>query len=137
MDITVTTTINRDIKTVWDAWNSPDCIVEWNAASADWHTTQSEVDLSVGGRFRHRMEAKDGSMGFDFEGTFTLISAPERLGYVMDDGRKVAVTFQADGEATTVTETFDAESTHTFEQQRDGWHSILMNFKRFVEGGKA
>lgn len=105
----------------------------WNAASSDWHTTGSRVDLVVGGRFCHHMAAKDGSAGFDFTGTFTRVEAPTRLSFVMDDGREVDVQFASEPGGTWVQETFDAETSHTPAQQQAGWQGILDNFKRYVE----
>ncbi|MNR22782.1 hypothetical protein D3C85_1397570 [compost metagenome] len=105
----------------------------WNAASPEWHCPGSRVDLRVGGRFCHHMAARDGSMGFDFEGTFTEVVPPTSLGYVMDDGRAVRVRFVEEQGGTWVHEEFDAESEHSGEQQRAGWQSILDNFKRYME----
>ncbi|WP_223671044.1 SRPBCC family protein [Kangiella shandongensis] len=133
MDITVETTINADLDSVWKCWNNPEDIKQWNTASEDWHTTQSDVDLRVGGRFSSRMEAKDGSMGFDFEGTYTKIADKELLEYEMDDKRKVLVQFEQNGDGVKVSETFEAEKENEPEMQRKGWQSILNNFARYVE----
>ncbi|MCP5143294.1 MAG: SRPBCC domain-containing protein [Gammaproteobacteria bacterium] len=137
MKITISANINAPVAKVWNAWTTPEDICQWNAASDDWHTTESEIDLKVGGRFRSRMEAKDGSAGFDFGGSFTVVEPGARLDYLMDDNRCVTVLFEADGERTQVTETFDAENVHPPEMQRDGWQSILNNFARHVEGKSA
>ena len=134
MKITVTTTINADLNTVWDCWNNPEDIKQWNAASEDWHTTQSMVDLREGGKFKARMEAKDGSMGFDFTGTYTTVNKPNHIEYVMDDNREVLVTFEKTDEGVTVTEIFDADNEYEPEYQKQGWQSILDNFARHVEG---
>lgn len=133
MKITVTTTVNADLNTVWDCWNNPEDIKQWNAASEDWHTTQSMVDLRQGGQFKSRMEAKDGSMGFDFTGTYTKVNKPNRIEYVMDDDRQVTIDFEQTDQDVTVTEIFDAEEQHDPEYQKQGWQSILDNFARHVE----
>lgn len=133
MKITVTTTINADLDTVWNRWNNPQDIKQWNAASEDWHTTQSMVDLREGGKFTSRMEAKDGSMGFDFAGTYTKVDKPNHIEYVMEDNRKVSIAFKETAQGITVTETFDAEEQYDPEYQKQGWQSILDNFARYVE----
>ena len=130
--ITVETTIAAPIEQVWRAWNTPDDIKHWNAPSDDWHTTKSEVDLRAGGAFSSRMEAKDGSMGFDFAGTYTKV-VDHKLIESAFGGRTLVVEFVADREAVTVRESFDAESTHSVELQRTGWQAILNNFKKHVE----
>lgn len=134
MKITVKTTINAPINKVWKAYTTPEDIIQWNAASDDWHTTQASVDLKVGGAFSSRMEAKDGSFGFDFAGTYTNIIENNLLEYSFGD-RNAQVTFTQVTNGVEVTVTFDAETTHTIEQQRDGWQAILNNFKRHVEDG--
>jgi uncharacterized protein YndB with AHSA1/START domain len=133
MKITVETKINAPIDKVWRAWTTPEDIMQWNAASADWHTTKASVDLRVGGSFSSRMEAKDGSMGFDFAGTYTAIVPNELIECAFGE-RTMRVEFSAGASSVTVRETFDAESTHPVEQQREGWQSILNNFARHVEG---
>lgn len=133
MKITVETPVHAPIARVWDTWNDPEDIVRWNSAQDDWHTTRSTVDLREGGRFLSRMEAKDGSMGFDFEGTYTRIVPHETIEYRMGDGREVAVEFiQQDGRVLVRT-TFDAESENPPEMQREGWQAISDNFGRYVE----
>jgi len=134
MKITVETVVKAPLPKVWQAWNSPDDIVRWNAASSDWHTTRSTVDLREGGTFSSRMEAKDGSMGFDFEGRYTRVEPQRRIEYVMDDQRAVSVEFLEEAGGVRVRETFDAENTFSVDQQRDGWQAILDNFARHVEG---
>lgn len=136
MKIAVTVTIKADLNTVWDLWNNPEDIKQWNAASEDWHTTQSMVDLREGGQFKSRMEAKDGSMGFDFTGTYTIVDKPNRIEYVMDDDREVSIDFKQTEQGIMVTETFDAEEQHDPEFQKQGWQSILDNFAKHVEGKK-
>lgn len=132
MKITVETQVAAPVARVWQAYTTPEDIKQWNAASDDWHTTASRVDLRVGGEFCSRMEAKDGSMGFDFAGTYTRIVEHERIEYAFGD-REAQVTFVDGPNGTTVTVTFDGESTHSVEQQQTGWQSILDNFKKHVE----
>jgi uncharacterized protein YndB with AHSA1/START domain len=132
MKITVETTIAAPVEQVWQAWNTPDDIKQWNAASDAWHTTKSAVDLRVGGAFSSRMEAKDGSMGFDFAGTYTKVVEPKLIESAFGD-RTLLVEFISGHEGVTVRETFDAETTLSIEQQRGGWQAILNNFKKHVE----
>ena len=136
MPITVRTTVSAPLATVWTAYTTPSDIVQWNAASADWHTTAATVDLRVGGAFSSRMEAKDGSFGFDFAGTYTAVVPHERIEYAFGD-RTARIDFTDGPDGVTVTVTFDAESTHSIEQQQAGWQAILDNFKRHVETPKA
>jgi uncharacterized protein YndB with AHSA1/START domain len=133
MKITVETLVKADLKNVWDAWNNPEDIKQWNAAQDDWHTTRSIVDLREGGKFLSRMEAKDGSKGFDFEGTYTRIVPGRAIEYRMRDGRHVRVEFVEQAEGVLVRETFDTESKNPIELQRAGWQAILDNFRRHVE----
>jgi len=133
VEITVETVVKADLDTVWRAWNDPEDIKQWNAASDDWHTTRSAVDLREGGSFSARMEAKDGSAGFDFEATYTRVVPQELIEYRMGDGRNVKVEFSQDGEGTVVRETFEAESENDPEFQRQGWQAILDSFARYVE----
>jgi len=133
MKITIETVVHADLEKTWKAWNTPADIMRWNAASDDWHTPRSSVDLRTGGKFSARMEARDGSMGFDFEGTYTNVIDKKLIEYSMDDGRTVSITFEAITGGVKVTETFDADNTHSAEMQRQGWQSILDNFKKYVE----
>lgn len=133
MNITVETKVNAPIATVWAAYTSPEAIVQWNAASDDWHTTKASVDLRVGGEFSSRMEAKDGSFGFDFAGVYTNIVTNELIEYAFGDRTCVVEFIDADS-AVTVRVSFVAESTHSVEQQQQGWQAILDNFKKYVEG---
>lgn len=133
MKITIEKLVKAPIEVVWRAWTTPDDIKQWNAASDDWHTTKASVDLRVGGSFSSRMEAKDGSMGFDFAGTYTKVLKHRLLEASFGD-RVLLVEFEAGPAGVTVRETFDAESTHSVEQQRDGWQAILNSFARHVEG---
>ncbi|MBK7593814.1 MAG: SRPBCC family protein [Gemmatimonadetes bacterium] len=135
MKITVETVVNAPIDEVWRAWTTPADIIQWNAASEDWHTTAATVDLRAGGAFSSRMEAKDGSMGFDFAGTYTRVE-PHRLIEAAFGDRVMVVEFETENHGIVVRETFDAETTHPEEMQRAGWQAILDNFKRHVEQGR-
>ncbi|SDD14323.1 SRPBCC family protein [Niabella drilacis] len=131
--VTIAATINAPVEKVWECWTGPEHIKKWNSASDDWHTPRAENDLRAGGRFSSRMEARDGSMGFDFGGVYDEVKQHELIRYTMDDGRQVQVLFSGDGSSTAVTETFDAETTNPVEMQQAGWQSILNNFKRYAE----
>lgn len=132
MKISVETTVAAPIAQVWRAYTTPENIKQWNAASDDWHTTTATVDLRAGGTFSSRMEAKDGSMGFDFAGTYTKIVENQLIEYSFGD-RNARVEFSNTPAGVTVQVTFDSESTYPIEQQRQGWQSILNNFKKHVE----
>jgi uncharacterized protein YndB with AHSA1/START domain len=131
MTITVETTVAAPIEEVWRAYTTPEDIKQWNAASDDWHTTAATVDLRVGGAFSSRMEAKDGSMGFDFAGTYTKLIEHKLIEYSFGD-RAAQVEFAPTPNGVKVRVTFDSEQTHSIEQQRDGWQAILNNFARYV-----
>ncbi len=131
--ITLSTEVRGSIKSVWELWTSPEHIVHWNFAADTWHAPAAVNDLKVGGKFSYRMEAKDGSMGFDFSGVYSEIIEHEVIVYTMDDGRKARVTFEALGESTVVTEVFEAEQENPVEMQQTGWQMILDNFKRHAE----
>ncbi len=131
--IEVETTINAPVKKVWEHWTDPKHIVQWNHASADWHTTRAENDVRVGGSFVARMEAKDGSFGFDFGGVYDAVIINKYIEYTIGDGRKVQVYFADDGNKTNVKESFEAESTNSADMQKAGWQSILDNFKKYTE----
>jgi uncharacterized protein YndB with AHSA1/START domain len=130
--ITVEKHLAAPVEEVWRAYTTPDAITKWNAASDDWHTPRASVDLRPGGAFSSRMEAKDGSMGFDFAGTYTNIIEHKLIEYVFGD-RRARVAFIPDAKGVLVRVTFDSEPTHSTEQQRDGWQAILNNFARYVE----
>jgi uncharacterized protein YndB with AHSA1/START domain len=136
MRITIETFVNSDIGSVWKAWNTPEDIVRWNAASDDWHTTSSTVDLREGGKFSSRMEAKDGSMGFDFWGTYTRVVENQLIEYELGDGRSVKIEFSEEDDGVRVVETFDAENENSPEMQRQGWQAILDRFARHVEANQ-
>jgi len=131
--ITVSTTITAPLAEVWRAYTTPADIMQWNAASADWHTTAATVDLRPGGRFSSRMEAEDGSFGFDFEGEYTEIVPHELIAYRFGE-RLASVTFSGNDDSVTVTVSFDPETENPVEMQRDGWQAILDNFARHVIG---
>ena len=131
--IAVEARVNAPVAKVWKHWTTTADIMKWNAASDDWHTPSASNDLRVGGTFKARMEAKDGSVGFDFEGIYTEVRPNEVIVYRLGDEREVRVEFKAEGSSTVVRETFTAESTHSIEMQRGGWQSILNRFKEFVE----
>jgi uncharacterized protein YndB with AHSA1/START domain len=132
MKITVEADIAAPIDAVWRAYNTPEDIKQWNAASDNWHTTAAAVDLREGGAFSFRMEAKDGSMGFDFAGTYTKIVPHRRIEYAFDD-RTAQVEFEERGKGVRVRVTFDSEQTNPIDHQRAGWQAILNNFARYVE----
>jgi uncharacterized protein YndB with AHSA1/START domain len=131
--ITVETSVRAPVAEAWDAYTTPDRIRQWNFASDDWHCPAASVDLREGGAFRSRMEAKDGSMGFDFAGTYTAVVPHERIDTAFGD-RHASVVFQPAGEGTLVRVSFDPETEHSLDQQRQGWQAILDNFRRHVEG---
>ena len=131
--ITIEAKVKAPIEKVWKYWTDPKHIVKWNSASEDWHTTKTENNLQVGGKFNSRMEAKDGSMGFDFGGTYDEIKPGEKISYTLDDDRKVQVTFVEEDRQTKVVEVFETETTNPVEMQRNGWQAILDNFKVYTE----
>jgi uncharacterized protein YndB with AHSA1/START domain len=131
--ITVEATVNAPLSVVWKNWTEPKDIMQWNNASDDWHTPHAENDLRVGGKFLSRMEAKDGSFGFDFEGIYSEVKPFEKIKYGLEDGREVETIFSENGENTQITTTFDAENENPIEMQKGGWQAILNNFKKYVE----
>jgi uncharacterized protein YndB with AHSA1/START domain len=135
--VNVSVEVQAEIATVWNAWNTPEHTVNWCFASDDWHAPHATCDLRIGGSFITRMEAKDGSFGFDFGGVFDDVVEHKRLAYHMSDGRKVEVLFVVNGGTTTVIENFDAETENPVELQQQGWQMILNNFKKYVEGLKV
>jgi uncharacterized protein YndB with AHSA1/START domain len=135
--ITIEATVNAAADTVWRCMTEPEHITQWNFASDDWCCPSAETDLNVGGQYRARMEAKDGSFGFDFEAVFDEIDEPRKLGYTLTDGRKVITEFEPQGDATRVVTVFDAETQNSADMQRNGWQAILDNFKRYVESGQG
>ena len=131
--ITVETLVNASIEKVWEFWTKPEHITHWNNASEDWHTTRAENDLRIGGKFLSRMEAKDGSFGFDFEGIYDEVLTNEKISFTLLDDRKVVITFKPTENGVQVIETFEAETENTLELQKFGWQAILNNFKNYVE----
>jgi len=131
--ITVQTTVNAPADKVWTLFNEPEHITKWAAASDDWHTTKSENDLRKGGKFTSRMEAKDGSFGFDFGGVYDEVRENEYVEYTLGDGRKVTIDFKSDGNGTTIVQTFEPEAENPREMQQGGWQAIFDNFKKYAE----
>ena len=131
--ITVETFVKAPIEKVWATWNEPSSVDKWCSAAPDWHTVNSKIDLRVGGEFSSRMEAIDGSMGFDFGGTYTDVIPNQYIAYEMGDGRKVEISFREENGLTHVRETFDMENQNPEDMQRGGWQAILDNFRDFAE----
>lgn len=131
--ISVKTEVNAPVEKVWKYWTEPNHITQWNFASPDWHSPAAKNDLRENGKFSYRMEAKDGSHGFDFEGVYDKVEPHKQISYTLDDGRKTNVYFRKNGNSTLVEETFDADKSHSAEMQRSGWQAILDNFKVHVE----
>lgn len=131
--ISIKAIIDSPIERVWKNWTLPEDIVKWNYASDDWYSPYAENDLRVGGKFNYRMEARDGSFGFDFTGIYESITENEVIEYTIDDGRKVRIDFIPFENKTEIVETFEVENINSIELQRDGWQAILDNFKKHVE----
>jgi len=131
--ITVEATVNVPVEKAWDVFTNTKHITGWNSPSEDWHSPKAENDLRPGGTFSYRMEAKDGSFGFDFGGTFDEVKPNELLAYTIGDGRKVENVFTNEGGATKVTVTFEAENQNSIEMQRGGWQAIMDNYKKYAE----
>ena len=131
--ITVEVSIDAPVSVVWKHWTTPADIQLWNHASEDWHTTYAKNDLREGGRFLYRMEAKDGSFGFDFCGTYDQVIPARLIEYTLDDERKVRISFQNRGDSIRLIESFEAETLNPVELQQFGWQAILYNFKKYTE----
>jgi uncharacterized protein YndB with AHSA1/START domain len=131
--IKVEVVVDAPLAKVWDCWTSPDHVTKWNAASDDWHTPRATNDVKVGGSFSYRMEARNGSAGFDFWGTYSVVNPRERLHFLLGDGRHVDVRFIPEANRVRVVEEFEMEGTNSAELQRTGWQAILDSFKRHVE----
>ncbi|RNL54600.1 SRPBCC family protein [Pedobacter jejuensis] len=131
--ITIETIVNASTEKVWEFWNNPEHIKNWAFASPDWHAPHAENDLREGGQFTTTMAAKDGSMSFDFGGTYTTVEENKLIEYILGDGRTVKIVFEGDEATTKITETFDPETQNPVEMQRDGWQAILDNFKKLTE----
>lgn len=136
INITIEAQIQAPIQKVWEHWTEPKHIVKWNHASDDWHTPHAENDLKAGGKFISRMEAKDGSFGFDFVGVYDEILPHKIIAYTMEDGRKAKINFTANGRQTHVSTTFEAENQNPIEMQKGGWQAILNNFKKYTESNE-
>jgi uncharacterized protein YndB with AHSA1/START domain len=135
--ITVSARVSLPVDKVWELWTSPGHIIRWNHASEDWHTPFAENNLAPGGKFLFRMEAKDGSFGFDFNGVYNSVQKNKFIGYNLGDEREVSIVFASHGNETEITETFDPEQTNPIEMQRSGWQSILNNFKKYAESAEV
>ena len=133
VSITVHTLVHAPLPMVWQYWTEPQHIQNWNSASPDWETTQATSELKIGGRFSYTMQAKDGSSGFAFSGTYVEVLPQQLLAFQLDDGRQVRITFEAHGDTTSLNETFDTEQYHTAEQQQSVWQAILDHFKAYTE----
>jgi uncharacterized protein YndB with AHSA1/START domain len=131
--LNVETTVAAPVEKVWEYWSKPEHITRWNNASDDWHTPHAENDLRVGGKFISRMESKDGSMGFDFNGVYDEVKTNELIAYTIEGGRKVNISFSSNDNETKITESFEAETENSLQLQQDGWQSILDNFKKYTE----
>jgi uncharacterized protein YndB with AHSA1/START domain len=131
--ITIEATVKAPVEKVWKVWTTPEDIVKWSTPSPDWHTPRAEHDLQPGGKFNYRMEAKDGSFGFDFGGVFDVLKKNELIEYTIGDGRKVVINFTSKGNETHIVQTFEAEDQNPIEMQRAGWQAILDSFKNYTE----
>ncbi len=131
--VTIQTTVNVPVEKAWTIWSGPEHITHWAVGSPDWHTPYAENDLRTGGKFLSRMAAKDGSVSFDFTGTYDAVSLHHMIMYTMEDRRRATATFAGNGNTTVVTQTFECETENTPELQREGWQTILNNFKQYAE----
>jgi uncharacterized protein YndB with AHSA1/START domain len=131
--VSIDATINASVEKVWQNWTSTNAITKWNSASPDWHTTKAEHQLQPGGKFSYRMEARDGTFGFDFSGVFDVVKPNEYLESTLDDGRKVKTALIRKGNETHLSQTFEAEETNPADMQREGWQNVLNSFKNYVE----
>lgn len=131
--VTVEAIVNVPVAKAWKMWNEPEHITQWYFASPDWHAPSASIELRNGGKFVIRMEAKDGSFGFDMGGTYDTVVENEKLDGALGDGRKLTITFVAEGNATRITEVFEAEVQNSIEMQQNGWQAILNNFKTYAE----
>ncbi|WP_152655548.1 SRPBCC family protein [Oceanobacillus sp. CFH 90083] len=131
--ITIETIVHSPVEKVWAHWTEPEHITKWSFASDEWHAPHAENDLRAGGKFTTRMEAKDGSFGFDFGGVYDEVRVNEFISYTLGDGRKVSITFADQGKETKITEAFEAEAENSIEMQQSGWQAILDNFKAYSE----
>jgi uncharacterized protein YndB with AHSA1/START domain len=137
LKITVSAAIHAPIEKVWECWTLPGHITKWNFASGDWHCPTAANDLRIGGKYAARMEAKDGSAGFNFEAVYSKVLPQKELAYTMEDGRQASTIFETNGAGTLIKTTFDAETENPVEMQEQGWQMILNNFKKYVENEKT
>lgn len=131
--ITIEGTVKASAEKIWEYWNDPEYVVKWNTATPEWHTPKAKNDLRIGGKFIYRMEAKDGSVGFDFGGTYDEIKPFNLIAYTLDDDRKVKITFTEIGGSIKIVQSFDAENENPVEMQKAGWQNILNNFIKYTE----
>ena len=131
--ITVQTKVLAPLDKIWSLWTLPEHITKWNSASEDWHTPYADNDLKVGGKFKYTMASKDGTMSFDFIGTYSVIQDKRTIAYTIEDGREVIVVFEAQEDGVIIRESFDPELENPKELQQQGWQAILDNFKKYVE----
>jgi uncharacterized protein YndB with AHSA1/START domain len=134
--IRVEATVNARIEKVWEIWNTPSDIMQWSTPDPSWHTTSSKNDVRTGGKFNNRMEARDGSFGFDFSGTYDKVEFHKEITYTLDDGRQATTIFTETNDSTHVATTFDPEGQNDPEMQKQGWQAILNNFVKYVESTK-
>jgi uncharacterized protein YndB with AHSA1/START domain len=134
--ITVSVSVNAPVEKVWECYTQPSHIINWNFASNDWHCPRAENELRIGGKYNARMEAKDGSFGFDFVTIYTEVEEYRKLSYTMEDGREASTVFESIGNQTKVTTIFDAENENPVDMQQQGWQMILNNFKKYTENQK-
>jgi uncharacterized protein YndB with AHSA1/START domain len=131
--ITVEVVVNAPLEKVWNCWTAPEHITKWCQASDDWHSPKAMNEVRTGGKFLTRMEAKDGSFGFDFEGTYTAVDLHKRIEYDMADGRIAKISFAKEGNTCKIIESFEAETENPVEMQKGGWQAILNSFKKYAE----
>lgn len=131
--ITVQTKVQAPLDKIWSFWTVPEHITKWNSASEDWHTPYADNDLKVGGKFKYTMASKDGTMSFDFIGTYSVIQDKRTIAYTIEDGREVIIVFEAQEDGVIIRESFDPELENPKELQQQGWQAILDNFKKYVE----
>lgn len=131
--VTIEALVLAPLQKTWDLWTKPEHITKWNFASDDWQCPSAANDLKVGGKYSARMEAKDGSFGFDFEAIYDDVQNHKKLSYTMTDGRKVVTNFEATGDKTKVTTVFETEDENSIEMQKNGWQAILNNFKKYAQ----
>ncbi|GIW75908.1 MAG: activator of HSP90 ATPase [Phycisphaerae bacterium] len=135
--ITIEAFVPATPEQAWHAYTTAEAITQWNQASLDWHCPWAKIDLRVGGRHVARMEARDGSFGFDYSGTYEVVEAPHSVTLRLDDDRLVRTTFEPKGNGTLVRTVFDAEGTHSLEQQRKGWQAIFDSYADYIANNRS